>query len=393
MGQQLLPGLKGDDQSQSSNQSQSAPATTATVAPGAPLLPGLKGGDNPVTVAGNTTTLTLPPQVGMTPFRAATTNPEDDYRANLALALHNKYGTPLPYGQQSVPVEPWALTKAALTDDPAGLAANVAQGASFGGAGYFYPGLKKRAESYAGMYPTEGRLANMVGGAAPTIAGGWLADVAAAPLAARPLLQALVRYLPSTGIGAAQGYVNSPDEGSTGAKLINTVLGALTGAGGQLMSDAGGNLVNRIETGRMPTMKPVVKPIAVGAGKTALTAGGGYLAHKLSELTGIPLDLETLTPLAIFSPQVRHAIFSGPEEMWTGAKNLLSNIYRPLSTPSGPARVAGRFVPGRFPPPRTAIPAAVAAPYLAGATTPSALAEYYARHDPGSNTPPPPKPF
>jgi hypothetical protein len=300
-------------------------------------------------------------------------------RANLAQALHDKYGTPLPYGQQHVEPETAAQAVSALSD-PAGLGASALQGLTIGGAGYLSPAIKQRAESYTGMHPTAGRLGYMAGGAAPAIITGGAADLAAAPLAARPLLQALVRYAPSTVLGGAQGYFGSPDDAPLGARLINMGLGGLTGGGGQAMSDMGGNVVNRLETGRMPAWKPVATPLALGAGKTALVGGGGYLAHQLLP-KGIA-DLATeASPLAlVLSPGAREAVFGGPKEMWTGIKNLASNLYGSLSTPKGPARVAGRFAPGAYPPARSAIPAALAAPYLAGATTPSWLAQIYAQH-------------
>jgi hypothetical protein len=94
-----------------------------------------------------------------------------------------------------------------------------------------------------------------------------------------------------------------------------------------------------------------------------------------------------MTPLAFLFPEVREALLSGPKQLATGVKNLWSNLYGSLSTPSGPARAGGRFVAGRFPPARSAIPAALAAPYLAGATTPSWLAQIYAQHDPNANQP------
>jgi len=313
----------------------------------------------------------------MTPWRAATANPVEDMQANLAL----RYGTPLPYGQQHLEPETVAQARAALSD-PLGLGANVAQGVTLHGAGLLFPGLKQRAASYSGMHPTAGALGETAGGFAPGLITGGLADLAAATpaLATRPLVRAFVRYAPSFLLGGGQGYVNTPADAPPGAEWINAGVGGLTGLGGQAMTDMGGNVVNRIETGRMPSWKPVVTPIAKGALKTGLVSGTGYGLHELSRFLGIPLGAEA-SPLALLlSPEIRHAVFGGPEQMWGGARNLASNLYGALSTPSGPARVGGRFAAGAFPPGRSAIPGALAAPYLAGQTTPSALAQWYAEH-------------
>jgi hypothetical protein len=289
-------------------------------------------------------------------------------RANIALDLNRRYGTPLPYGQEHVEPETWAQAKAALSD-PVGLGASALQGLTIGGAGYFDPAIKQRAASYTGMHPTAGRLGYIAGGAAPAIVTGGLSDLAAIPFAARPLVQALIRYLPSTALGGAQGYFGSPDDAPLGARLINMGLGGLTSAGGQSLSDIGGNVVNRLETGRMPAWKPVATPLATGAVKTGGVGLGGYLAHQfLPEWLHLS---EEVSPLALLiSPELREAVFSGPKEIATGVKNLWSNLYGSLSTPKGPARVGGRFAPGAYPPARSAIPAALAAPYLAGAAMP-----------------------
>src|SRR5215472_13611626 len=163
-----LPGLKIGDPNAAA---AITPADPAAATPSLPALSGLKIG-TPVAQspadALATTVAALPAQGGMTPWRAATASSVEDMQANRAWDLHTRFGTPLPPNfYQHIEPETWAQAQAALTQDPLGLAANVAQGATLHGAGLLFPGLKQRAESYSGMHPTAGALGQMAGGAVP----------------------------------------------------------------------------------------------------------------------------------------------------------------------------------------------------------------------------------
>jgi hypothetical protein len=389
----VIPGLKIGDPDAAAAAAAAAAASAPTTS-NLPVVPGLKIGAPAAQSGGDATTTlaTLPAQGGMTPWRAATANPVEDIQANRAWELHTKFGTPLPPNfYQHIEPETLAQAGAALTQDPMGLAANVAQGATLHGAGYFFPGVKRRAESYSGMHPTAGALGEMAGGAVPTLITGGAADLAAAPLAARPLVQALVRYAPSVALGGTQGLVNTPADAPLGSKVINATTGALTGLGGQAITDMTGNVVNRLETGRMPAWRPVVRPLATGTAKTGAIAAA-LVPAALGMHHVIPFS-EGAMGLLPFVHDIRSAMLSGPKDIGTGLSNLTSNLYRTLSTPSGPARVGGRFAPGAFPPGRSAIPGALAAPYLAGLTTPSPLARLYAEHHYDPNAPPAPPSF
>jgi hypothetical protein len=254
----------------------------------------------------------------MTPWRAATANPTEDMRANLALDLNRRFGTPLPLNQQHVATDDIG---AAIAQDPAGFGANVAQGASMGGAGYFFPEVKHRADSFAGMYPTTGRLGHMAGGVAPMAALSPFVGVAGAA----GLGGGLESYFDQPANAPLQDKLVNAGENALVSAVVGHYLGKATPGEGNLGSYFAKDMGDQLGTALAPTRAPVLAPALKGLSRL----GAAAILAKL-DVPGLPV----IGPLLEHLPYAEelglggglYQGYKGLRDLGTMGKNVLRNI-------------------------------------------------------------------